>query len=81
VLDLDKEERWRSVFERFRETQLPFREFCERENINPNTFQYWRRELRKRDEARGVNSKIKKGDNRPSQMDEKRHSGFTSSKR
>jgi transposase-like protein len=47
---------------------LPFKKFCTQEKISPNTFQYWRRELRKRDEARGTASAISKGDNRPSNL-------------
>jgi transposase-like protein len=64
----EKETEWRRVFERFRRSELPFKKFCARENISPNTFQYWRRQLRTRDEARGVSSTICKGDNRPSNL-------------
>jgi len=50
---------------------LPFKKFCELEKISANTFQYWRRELRNRDESRGVASLISTGDNRPSDLQEK----------
>jgi transposase-like protein len=68
TVDKKKERHWREVFVKFRRSELPFREFCARENISPNTFQYWRRELRKRDELRGITSAISKGDNRPSKL-------------
>ncbi|HEY9683392.1 MAG TPA: hypothetical protein V6C86_17570 [Oculatellaceae cyanobacterium] len=64
----EKERKWRSVFDRFHRSTLPFKKFCAQENISPNTFQYWRRELRKRDETRGITSMIFKGDNRPSNL-------------
>jgi transposase-like protein len=64
----EKERHWRDVFVSFQKSELPFKEFCAREKISPNTFQYWRRELRKRDEARGITSAITKGDNRPSKL-------------
>lgn len=67
TIDPEKEKYWRSLFERFHKSGEPFRKFCEREGVSPNTFQYWRRELRKRDEERGSVSSIRKGDNRPSQ--------------
>jgi transposase-like protein len=68
TVDKEKERHWREVFVRFQRSELPFREFCARENISPNTFQYWRRELRKRDELHGITSVISKGDNRPSKL-------------
>jgi hypothetical protein len=68
AVDKEKESDWRKVFARFNRSELPFRKFCAQENISPNTFQYWRRELRKRDEARGITSTISKGDNRPSNL-------------
>jgi hypothetical protein len=62
------------MFGKFVRSALPFKKFCEIEKISPNTFQYWRKELRKRDEERGVASKITKGDNRPSEFnDQVRH--------
>jgi hypothetical protein len=66
TVDKEKEKKWRGVFARFQRSGLPFRKFCTQEGISPNTFQYWRRELRNRDEARGITSTISKGDNRPS---------------
>jgi transposase-like protein len=65
AIDKKKEKYWRDVFGRFQASGLPFRKFCEQEGISPNTFQYWRKELRLRDEERGVKSKISKGENRP----------------
>jgi transposase-like protein len=67
-VDENKEKYWRQMLAAFQRGGLPFREFCRRENISPNTFQFWRRELRKRDEARGVTSTVSKGDNRPSKL-------------
>lgn len=70
VLDVEKEKFWRKLFLRFVNSKLPFKQFCEMEKISPNTFQYWRKELRKRDEQRGVTSEITKGENRPSNFNE-----------
>ncbi len=65
TIDPEKEKYWRLVLKKFVESELPFKKFCELERISPNTFQYWRRELRLRDEARGSKPTITKGDNRP----------------
>lgn len=70
VLDVEKERFWRKLFARFVKSKLPFRQFCKIEKISPNTFQYWRKELRKRDEERGVTSKITKGENNSSKFTE-----------
>lgn len=70
IIDESKEQHWREVFARFQRSELPFKKFCVQENISPNTFQYWRRELRKRDEDRGITSSISKGDNRRSKLQE-----------
>jgi transposase-like protein len=70
AIDAGKENHWRKVFARFQKSSLPFKKFCALEQISPNTFQYWRRELRKRDQDRGVISKITTGDNRPSNLHE-----------
>ncbi len=64
----DKEKYWRQVFALFYKSELPFKKFCAQEKLSPNTFQYWRRELRKRDDARGITSLISQGDNRPSNL-------------
>jgi transposase-like protein len=69
--DYEKENHWRAVFAQFQKCGLPFRKFCAQEKISPNTFQYWRRELRNRDEARGTVSTISKGDNRSSNLQQK----------
>lgn len=66
------EKRWRAIFEEFHLSQLPFKKFCEREKLSPTSFQYWRSTLRKRDEANGIVSKIKAGENRPCDMEAKR---------
>lgn len=71
AVDREKERRWRAIFAQFQRSGLPFRKFCRQEKISPNTFQYWRRELRMRDEARGTASDIRKGDNRPSDLQHK----------
>ncbi len=70
TIDPEKEKYWRDLFARFHKSGKPFRKFCEDEGVSPNTFQYWRKELRQRDEERGKVSAIRKGDNRPSQVDE-----------
>jgi len=70
-LDLEKEQYWRSMLLRFQKSGLPFRQFCAREKISPNTFQYWRKKLRELDEARGLTSTIRKGENRPNNEQEK----------
>lgn len=61
---------WREIFLRFQSRGLPFKKFCELEKISANTFQYWRHELRSRDEALGISS-ISAGDNRPADLQEK----------
>lgn len=71
-LDPEREAHWRTVLETFHRSQMPFKKFFEQERISPNTFQYWRSELRRRDEANGIESRIKKGDNRTSQAREKK---------
>lgn len=70
-IDPAKERYWRAVMVRFVKSALPFRKFCETEDISPNTFQYWRRELRNRDEKRGIASKVTKGSNEPSNLEAK----------
>jgi len=69
--DPEKEKYWRKLFARFKASQLPFRKFCLQENVSPNTFQFWRKELRRRDDERGIASTISKGENRPCQIAEK----------
>lgn len=69
-VDPEKEKHWRDLLKRFQKSGQPFKKFCKSENISPNTFQYWRRELRRRDEEQGKISAISKGDNRPSQLHE-----------
>lgn len=61
--DPEKEKFWRDVFRRFHASGMSFRKFCAQEDISPNTFQYWRRELRERDESAGIVSEIKSGEN------------------
>ncbi len=68
--DPEREKYWREVFKRFQKSGLPFKKFCAQEGISPNTFQFWRRELRERDEELGIVSKVSKGDNRPSKLPE-----------
>src|SRR5580700_3906619 len=68
AVDEEKERYWREVLAQFQSSRLPFKIFCAQESISANTFQYWRRELRLRDEARGITSQISKGDNRPSDL-------------
>jgi hypothetical protein len=70
-VDPEKEKYWRDVFKRFQKSGLPFKKFCAAENLSANTFQYWRAELRKRDEKQGQISRISKGDNRHSDLAKK----------
>lgn len=70
TVDPEREAHWRRILERFRKSGEPFRKFCSRENLSPNTFQAWRKKLRLRDEAEGKISTIKKGENRPSTLNE-----------
>ena len=67
-VDPEKEKHWRDVFKRFQKSGLPFKKFCAAEKLSPNTFQYWRAELRARDQKRGKISEISKGENRPSDL-------------
>jgi transposase-like protein len=73
AVDREKEQYWRKIFARFQGSGLPFKKFCAQEKLSTNTFQYWRKRLRERDEARGIASKITKGDNRPSNLQQKIH--------
>lgn len=45
----DREQIWREVMERWRESGLSQQAFCEQEQIKLTTFGYWRRELKRRD--------------------------------
>ncbi|MBX9667957.1 MAG: hypothetical protein K2X93_10080 [Candidatus Obscuribacterales bacterium] len=70
-VDLQKERKWRKILIEFQASGLPFKTFCANRGLSPNTFQYWRKRLRERDEARGVQSTVRKGDNRPSEFEAK----------
>ena len=70
-IDLQKERKWRKILLEFQASGLPFKTFCTSRGLSPNTFQYWRKRLRERDEARGVQSTVKKGNNRPSDFEAK----------
>ena len=70
-LDLEKEKYWRALLHRFQKSGLSFRKFCEEEKLSTNTFQYWRKRIRERDEARGLTSTIRKGEIRPNTDEEK----------
>ncbi len=67
----------RQVFRRDNDLNLDQQSFEEpkeqttREKISPNTFQYWRKKLRELAEAKGLTSTIRKGENRPSNEQEK----------
>ncbi len=67
-VDPERERYWREILKKFQASQLPFKKFCAIENISPNTFQFWRAELRRRDEEKGLESEISIGENRPSQL-------------
>lgn len=45
----DREQTWREIMARWRESGLSQQAFCEREQFKLTTFQYWRRELKRRD--------------------------------
>lgn len=49
--DAAKEKFWRVAFVRHQDSGLSIKEFCARENLNTNTFQYWKKEIANRDEA------------------------------
>lgn len=70
-IDLQKERNWRKILLEFQSSGLPFKKFCAYKGLSPNTFQYWKKRLRERDEARGVQSTVRKGDNRPSEFEAK----------
>src|SRR5882724_5966623 len=69
--DMDKEQYWRKVLREFQASEMPFRKFCEANNISPNTFQYWRKRIRELDAERGVQTTIRTGENRRSVLQEK----------
>ena len=50
--DPAKERFWRKAIQRQGRSGLSIREFCDRENLKPGAFSWWRRELAKRDRER-----------------------------
>lgn len=41
----EREQHWRNVMERWRQSGLSVRAFCQAEGVNPPTFYWWRRQL------------------------------------
>lgn len=46
-----KEKFWRAAFARYEKSGRSAKDFCAQEKLNPNTFSYWRSEVKKRDQA------------------------------
>jgi len=59
--DLAKERRWRRVIARWEKSDQTIVAFCERSDVRMSTFQWWRRELARRDGRRGVRRKSRGG--------------------
>lgn len=55
--DPEKEKKWRAILQHFQTAGLSGNEFCRREGLNPNTLQYWKKELKARDELAGKKQK------------------------
>lgn len=49
--DEAKEKFWRAAFVRYDKSGLSAKDFCAQEKLNPNTFSYWRCEIKKRDQG------------------------------
>ena len=59
--DLAKERRWRRVIARWEKSGQTIVAFCERSDVRMSTFQWWRRELARRDGRPGVLRKSPRG--------------------
>jgi hypothetical protein len=49
--DLVREQFWRQTLADWRSSGLSVRAFCEARDLRPTTFDYWKRELQRRDQA------------------------------
>jgi hypothetical protein len=49
--DLAREQFWRQTLADWRTSGLSVRAFCEARDLRPTTFDYWKRELHRRDQA------------------------------
>jgi transposase len=49
--DLAREQFWRQTLADWRTSGLSVRAFCEARDLRPTTFDYWKRELQRRDQA------------------------------
>ena len=59
--DLAKERRWRRVIARWERSDQTIVAFCERSDVRVSTFQWWRRELARRDGRAVVRRKSRRG--------------------
>ncbi|MBI4566141.1 MAG: hypothetical protein HY716_15755 [Planctomycetes bacterium] len=48
-----REIEWRRILERWKQSGLGGRAFCQREGLKDSLFYHWKRRIRQRDEARG----------------------------
>jgi hypothetical protein len=55
-----REIEWRRILERWKQSELNGRAFCEREQLSLRLFYYWRRQIRLRDEGRRLKSSAPK---------------------
>lgn len=53
----EKEKFWRAVVEEQGQGELSVREFCRQQSLSEASFYAWRKELRKRDDQKGLRSK------------------------
>jgi len=51
IVSTPREKEWRLIFDRWKQSGLAARAFCQRENLSGNLFYYWKRRIRLRDEA------------------------------
>jgi hypothetical protein len=47
-----KERLWRGIVRRHQQSHLPVRDFCQVEGLKVGNFHWWRRELKRRDQAK-----------------------------
>ena len=52
--DPKRERFWRNTVSAWGSSGLPVREFCDRRGVTRTAFDYWRKELRRRDDERAI---------------------------
>ena len=69
--DLTLERAWRERIERFEQSGLTIREFCQREDLVVHQFSWWRRELKRRtaDDERSAATRPAQRRKRPQRQD------------